>query len=439
MYRLLTIVLLPLLVLPLLAAEPTAAERGYKSLTTTAFIPGFWKSNAVADAWKQWGVKQKPADYDAAFRERYGLHPAPYPNDGLPMGLRRADILLRKGIGADCMLCHGGSILGKSYVGLGNSTLDIQALFEDLAKASGLSGKLPFTFSNVRGTNEADGFGVYLLGFRNPDLTLREWKDLGLHDDICEDVPAWWLLKKKKTMYHTGATDARTVRSLMQFMMHPLTTREMLRQGRAGVPRHPAIPHQPGTAEVPVPDRSGEGREGRGDLQRPLREVPRHLRREMDLPEQGHSAGRDRHRPEAASRASSPTYGEAYAAVVVRPGAGRWAGRRQALPRDRGLPGPAARRRLGDRPVLPQRQRADARPRAQLEGPPAALHAQLPHRRGGLRQGEGRLEGDRAQGAARPRSFPRSSAARSTTRRSPAAATAATPSATLSPTRSARR
>jgi len=227
MYRLLTIALVPLLVLPLLAGEPTAAKRGYDALTTTAFSPGFWKSNAVADAWKEWGVKQKPADYDAAFRDRYGLHPAPYPNDGLPMGLRKADILLRKGIGADCMLCHGGSIIGKSYVGLGNSTLDIQALFEELAKAGGQSGKLPFTFSNVRGTNEADGFGVYLLGFRNPDLSLREWQDLGLRDDICSDVPAWWLMKKKKTIYHTGTTSSRSIRTLMQFMMHPLTTREM--------------------------------------------------------------------------------------------------------------------------------------------------------------------------------------------------------------------
>jgi len=36
-------------------------------------------------------------------------------------------------------------------------------------------------------------------------------------------VPAWWLLKKKKTMYYTGAGDARSVRSLMQFMLSPLT------------------------------------------------------------------------------------------------------------------------------------------------------------------------------------------------------------------------
>jgi mono/diheme cytochrome c family protein len=164
-----------------------------------------------------------PADYDAAFRARYGLHPAPYPNDGLPMGLRKANLVFGTGVGADCMLCHGGSILGKSYVGLGNSTLDVQALFEELARSDGITRKLPFTFTNVRGTNEADGFGVYLLGFRNPDLTPRDtWKDLGLRDDTCSDVPAWWLMKKKRTIYYTGATDSRSVRTLMQFMLHPL-------------------------------------------------------------------------------------------------------------------------------------------------------------------------------------------------------------------------
>jgi mono/diheme cytochrome c family protein len=207
------------------AKEPTPAERGYKALTQTAFIPAFWRTTAIPNVWKQWGLKEKPADYAAAVRERYGLHEAPYPNDGLPMGFRKAPRLLNTGVGIDCMLCHGGSIMGKSYVGLGNSTLDVQAIFEELSKADGLSGKLPFTFTNVRGTSEAGGFGVYLLGFRNPDLSLRgPRKELGLHDDLCEDVPAWWLMKKKKTIYHTGATDSRSVRTLMQFMMHPLTT-----------------------------------------------------------------------------------------------------------------------------------------------------------------------------------------------------------------------
>lgn len=209
------------------AAEPTptAAERGKKTLEEVSFIAPSWREPAYENAWKMWpGVKEKPADYDRLFRERYGLHTAPYPNGGLPMGLRKSSYLFIKGFAADCMVCHGGSLMGKSYLGLGNTALDIQALFEELSGADGRAAKVPFTFCNVRGTSEAGGMAVYLLGYREPDLKLRTpRKDLGLHDDLCEDVPAWWVLKKKKTMYHTGGADARSVRSKMQFMMTPLT------------------------------------------------------------------------------------------------------------------------------------------------------------------------------------------------------------------------
>ena len=52
----------------------TVAERGYKALTETAFIPGFWSRKSLPNAWKHWdGVKDKPSDYDAALRDRYGL------------------------------------------------------------------------------------------------------------------------------------------------------------------------------------------------------------------------------------------------------------------------------------------------------------------------------------------------------------------------------
>ncbi len=209
---------------PAAGYDPLAARRGYEALTRTPFIPGFWSEGAIDRLWKVWGLPEIPTDYAAAVRQRYGLHPAPYPNDGLPMGLRKTRLLGRPALGVDCMLCHGSSLFGKSYIGLGNQTLDIQALFEDLARADGRSGKLPFTFCNVRGTNEADAFGVYLLGWRNPDLSLRtEWKNLGLLDHSCADVPAWWLMKRKKTIYYTGGMDSRSVRTLMQFMMHPLT------------------------------------------------------------------------------------------------------------------------------------------------------------------------------------------------------------------------
>ncbi len=132
---------------------------------------------------------------------------------------------LGKGIGMDCMVCHAGSIAGKSYVGLGNSTLDYQAFYEEMSAADGRAPRTPFHFCNVRGTNEAGPMAVYLLGYREPNLDRRVKRiDLDLQDDLCEDVPAWWLLKKKQTMYHTGGADTRSVRSLMQFMMSPFNS-----------------------------------------------------------------------------------------------------------------------------------------------------------------------------------------------------------------------
>jgi hypothetical protein len=199
-----------------------AAQRGKKILETRVFSSASWSLKAYEDAWRQWGPDpEKPANYAEAFRQRYGLHPAPYDNGPYPMGIRvGTNVFGGQGLASDCLLCHGGSILGKSYIGLGNNTLDIQALFEEMARASGKSGKLPFTFSHVRGTSEAAGFAVFLLNYRNPDLTMRLVPEkIELHDNLCEDVPAWWLLKKKQTMYFTGTTPAKSVRSIMQFML----------------------------------------------------------------------------------------------------------------------------------------------------------------------------------------------------------------------------
>jgi hypothetical protein len=236
MNRLFAIASMALMVAGSARAQETPAERGHKALTSRAFTPATWPVAAYDNLWKQWAPPpaDKPADYDRAVREHYGLHPAPYDNGRYPMGLREAKGLLGKGITTDCLLCHGGSILGKSHIGLGNSTLDIDALFDDLNKASGRTAKLPFTFCNVRGTSEAAGFAVFLLSFRDPDLSIRlNRHDFALRDDLCEDTPAWWLLKKKQTMYHTGTADARSVRSIMQFMLSPLNGRSVFEKEEA--------------------------------------------------------------------------------------------------------------------------------------------------------------------------------------------------------------
>jgi hypothetical protein len=221
---------------PAPAAE-SAAERGKKALLGKIYSPPTMAMAAYDNAWRHWGLDSKPApaDYDRLFRERYGLHPAPYPNDNLPMGLRLGHLLLGgKGLTNDCLICHGGSIFGKSYVGLGNSSLDFQTFYEEMNASFPRRAKPPFHFANVRGTNEAGGMAVYLLGFREPNLSLRlVRRDLDLQDDLCEDVPPWWHMKKKKTMYYTGGADTRSVRSLMQFMMSPLNLGSAIQKAEA--------------------------------------------------------------------------------------------------------------------------------------------------------------------------------------------------------------
>jgi mono/diheme cytochrome c family protein len=217
------------------AGDRSPADRGRQALLEKNYNPSIWSRDAYEKIWTCWeGVDAKPADYDRAFRETYGLHTAPYPNHDLPMGLREGHKLLKKGLSVDCLVCHGGSMQGQSYVGLGNASLDVQALFEDFFRADGVPYKFPFAFSNVRGTSEAGGMSVFLLGYRNPDLSVRRPPlALDLHDDMCEDPPALWLLHKKKTMYHSGGADARSVRSIMQFMMGSLNGPEAFTNSEA--------------------------------------------------------------------------------------------------------------------------------------------------------------------------------------------------------------
>jgi hypothetical protein len=129
---------------PVRAGSPTgsgpgvdvaAAERGRIALSLKGFLKPEWSEGVYRNAARLWdqpapNPDNDPNGYAAVFRYRYGLHPAPFPNDGLPLGLRRGigpgDV--KSGLQIDCMVCHGGSIGGQSYVGLGNSQLDLKAL-----------------------------------------------------------------------------------------------------------------------------------------------------------------------------------------------------------------------------------------------------------------------------------------------------------------------
>ena len=142
--RVVPLVCLAALSRPLPAAEPAAAERGRRALLERNFNALIWSARAYDNAWRQWRgrTNEKPEPYAQVFMERYGLHPAPFQSD-YPMGIRQAPGLLLNGLTTDCLLCHGGSIAGQSYVGLGNSSLDIQALYSELAAADGRSPQTP--------------------------------------------------------------------------------------------------------------------------------------------------------------------------------------------------------------------------------------------------------------------------------------------------------
>lgn len=207
--------------------DPEAVARGRAALLGKGYLKAGWGLDAYTGAGRLWGAEDRdPGAYADAFNRHYGLHPAPYPNDGLPMGLRRAPSRdgSKKGLQIDCLICHGGSIGGTSYVGLGNSQLDLKGLFDDLDRSQGRTPPPSlFTLNSARGTVNAGQVSVVLWSFRNADLSIRPFPLL-FGANIPElDVPPWWILKKKETQYYDGRTDARSARSNMQFLLAEAT------------------------------------------------------------------------------------------------------------------------------------------------------------------------------------------------------------------------
>jgi cytochrome c2 len=203
----------------------TKVEEGREAVRgRPALNPPLWSLAAYENVWKQWGAPEKPANYEAAFRERYGLHAPPYENNGLPMGLHVTQGPLGKGLINDCLLCHAGRVAGQTIVGLGNASLDLQSLFDELAAAGNFKMQFPFRFSTARGTIDPINPTVYLMAFRDSDLNLQVPAKLDYFPAVASDPPAWWLLKKKKTRNWTGGVHAQSVRVDMVNLLSPFNS-----------------------------------------------------------------------------------------------------------------------------------------------------------------------------------------------------------------------
>ena len=139
---------------------------------------------------------------------------------------------------ANCLGCHASYLQGQLVVGLGDASADFTfdataaiafgGLFagDDAARAewTKLSSRMATLGRHARtrtvGANPADHIAAVLFAHRDP-ATLA-WSDealIPLPPDggapIPIDVPAWWLLKKKTAMFHTGAGRGDQARIMM--------------------------------------------------------------------------------------------------------------------------------------------------------------------------------------------------------------------------------
>jgi mono/diheme cytochrome c family protein len=216
------------------ALEPgkSPAQRGALAVRgRPAMNPPSWSARAFGEVWKQWGLTEKPADFDRRVRERYGLYPAPYENAGLPMGLHHSQGLFGKGIMNDCLLCHAGVVAGQTIIGLGNSSLDLQTMFDDFAAQDNLPFKVPVQLSYVRGTVDPVNPVTFLMTFRDLDLNLTGNRfQLDYSKGVVSDPPAWWLLKRKTTRNWTGGVNVNATRLDMVNLLTPLNSPQAIKK-----------------------------------------------------------------------------------------------------------------------------------------------------------------------------------------------------------------
>ncbi len=137
---------------------------------------------------------------------------------------------------ANCLGCHAAWLRGQLVIGLGEVSTDFATegaadpvamaglmvsgdARTEVAKLAGRMRALERVRTRTAGANPADHIAAVLFAHRDPK-TLA-WSDEPLipidesEPAIPVDVPAWWLLKKKSAMFHTGAGRGDQARIMM--------------------------------------------------------------------------------------------------------------------------------------------------------------------------------------------------------------------------------
>jgi hypothetical protein len=140
---------------------------------------------------------------------------------------------------SNCLTCHAGRANGKLVIGLGNADGDFTADAESQIQNFELLGSLvsdpkevaeyvkwkervtvvaPYSVLSTRGPNPADGFTAALFAHHDPKT--MAWSSTPLMtlpppEDVPVDVPPWWRMKKKTSMFYVGAGRGDHARIMM--------------------------------------------------------------------------------------------------------------------------------------------------------------------------------------------------------------------------------
>jgi mono/diheme cytochrome c family protein len=226
-----------------------AADRGYRWLTTKAYLPPDFDQEVFDDLWKTWEEPLRTQAERATREERrkmafsrYGL--TPRPGQGATGGEEGTGTPLQyvdDGHGGwvmNCFACHGGKVGGRAIPGAPNSLYALETLTDEVRATKLRLGKplghmdlggATMPLGTTIGTTNAVIFGIVLLTYRDADLNVHRDRlppKLVHHD---HDAPPWWNIKRKRFLYADGGVP-KSHRALMQFLLLPKNGPEKFRE-----------------------------------------------------------------------------------------------------------------------------------------------------------------------------------------------------------------
>jgi hypothetical protein len=207
--------------------RPGDKEKGYKALVNEGYVP-------CGIPWTAYGQVFGEAPANMRLPGREGRNAT--------LAYNYTSMTTKEGveiITANCLNCHAGRIDGKLVVGLGAADSDFTRDANSQKFVTAQVGTLltdpkekaewqkwrtrvdtiaPYTVLSTKGVNPADNFTAVLFAHHDPK-TLA-WSDTPLIDvpkphDTPVDVPPWWRMKKKSSMFYVGGGRGDHARIMM--------------------------------------------------------------------------------------------------------------------------------------------------------------------------------------------------------------------------------